>query len=78
MTVAKTFGYAIKSRLGGIDAKTVFDTKRGAVVNWLCSNARVSVTNNDSDDAIFQAFRTLAGPAGATCVKVWIAEIADD
>lgn len=46
----RAYGWAVV-RDGKIDVRTVHDTERGAMVNWLCVNG-VIVTANATDEQI--------------------------
>lgn len=66
------------NRENEILAKTVHETERGAVVNYLVTYLNVQVTNAWSDDAIFTYFRRWrelnANAADAVQVTIHIAK----
>lgn len=59
-----TRAFAVVSPKGEIDLKTVYDSERGAKVNWLCVRTRVMPMNTWSDETISEKFRILAEDMG--------------
>lgn len=66
---AQDTGYAMASSDGKIMMTTVYGTRRGAIVNWLCcSGFRVSA--DTSDQLIEHAYQSLSGLYGVEVVEV--------
>ena len=65
-----TEGYAITGP-SGIDIRTVSDTRRAAIINWLVVQARHMIHATDTDE---QIERLWAGCAGKThqCIRVLV------
>lgn len=70
-------GYAVKTK-DGIDLRTVFETRRGAAVNYLFVKG-LPITNDWSDERIMGTFEVMSLAASdlPEIVRVRIAE-ADD
>lgn len=60
----KNYGWAVVNG-GKIDARTVCDTRRAAIVNWLVTNTEVF-----TDEAIERAWHTHCGDAICTTVQI--------
>lgn len=50
-------GWAVVAMNGDIYIKTVSDTRRAAIINWLGTEKRVMVANYHTDDDIEQMWR---------------------
>lgn len=62
-------GWAVKDPKG-INVKTVSDTRRAAVVNWLVVEKGVMVLNAATDREIEDLWRRLCGPSEVTKVTI--------
>lgn len=73
---ASATGWAIK-HFDKIDVRTVHDTRRGAIVNWLVVSAKRVVTNAHSDEDIEQMWREARGghPEDAQVIQIIMHEI---
>lgn len=71
----KTEGFAIKNKQGEILVKTVSDTERAAMVNWLMIEASVAVWHDWSDEKITGTFSAYAFPAHASVIPVEVREV---
>lgn len=54
----------------GINVKTVSETRRAAIVNWLVVEKSIGVLNSDNDAQIELAWRNLCGPSEVMKVTV--------
>jgi len=66
-------GYAVISD-GAIQVPTISDTKRAAIVNWLCSRVGILMLNSASDDEIFETWKNLSAEHKGVLVSVLITE----
>lgn len=64
-----TQGWAVADP-DGINIKTVSDTRRAAIVNWLVVEKGCGVLNCASDEDIERAWRHLCGPSEVMEVTV--------
>lgn len=64
-----TNGWAVKDP-EGINIKTVSDTRRAAIVNWLVVEKGALATRTASDEDIEKAWRHLCGPSEVMAVTV--------
>lgn len=64
-----TQGFAAVNHRGEILIKTVSDTRRAAMVNWLVSEARIMVMQTDTDEEIAKGFLELAGKRGLALIE---------
>lgn len=62
-------GWAILDR-NHIKIRTVSDTRRAAIVNWLCTEKGVLVHNGTTDEQIEAAWHAECGDAICTTVDV--------
>jgi hypothetical protein len=63
-------GWAVNTEDGGINMRTVSDTRRAAIVNWLCDEAKYLVLQGASDDEIEKIWEHRRGRALAVPVIV--------
>lgn len=63
-------GWAIRDARG-VRIKTVSDTRRAAIINWLVTECQVLVTNLMPDDVIERAWETWRGEAQDINVRVY-------
>lgn len=63
-------GWAVVSGSGQIDVRTVCETRRAALVNWLVVHKKLSITVFDSDDDIERWWHHHSGQATCTTVTV--------
>ena len=54
----------------GIDMRTVSDTRRAAIVNWLCATGACLVHRGTTDERIEQIWQQSRGTAEAVPVRV--------
>lgn len=54
----------------GIDMRTVSDTRRAAIVNWLCASEACLVHRGTTDERIEQIWQRRRGSADAVPVRV--------
>lgn len=72
MKVEKAEGWAVVSK-GNILVRTVSDTRRAALVNWLVTEARVLVLTSWTDDDIETAWhKACRGDTQTICTTVSI------
>lgn len=71
MTVPPTIGWAV-AKSGRIDIRTVAESKRAAVVNWLLVGAAVRVNGNCSDGEIERLWMQHRALHNASAVKVCV------
>jgi hypothetical protein len=64
-----TQGFAAVNHRGEILIKTVSDTRRAAMVNWLVAEGRVIVFQTDTDEDIEKSFLELAGKRGLALIE---------
>lgn len=64
-----TKGWAVKDP-EGINIKTVSDTRRAAIVNWLVVEKGIGVYNATNDAQIEMTWRNLCGPSEVMEVSV--------
>jgi hypothetical protein len=62
--------FAVADRNGVILLRTVFDTERGAKVNWLVVYAGYMVTDFAADAHIAETFAEQSAAAGAQLIRV--------
>lgn len=68
-----TYGWAVRERASGtVLVRTIQDTERGAMVNWLVTDGKVFVTQSWTEAAIMAAFHRLGKPAGFETVVIRI------
>lgn len=65
-----TDGWAIMDSRGRILIRTVSDTRRAAIINWLCTEAGLMATRFAFDEQIEQAWTAKRGNAEAVAVTV--------
>ena len=54
----------------GINVRTVSDTRRVAIVNWLVVEKGIGVTNSATDEIIERAWKELRGPSEVLEVSI--------
>jgi hypothetical protein len=63
-------GWAVRDAQG-VKLKTVSDTRRAAIVNWLVTECQVLITNAMPDDVIERQWETWRGEAQDIQVRVY-------
>ncbi len=64
-----TQGWAVADP-DGLNIKTVSETRRAAIVNWLVVEKGVGIFNTTNDEQIEMAWRNLCGPSEVMEVTV--------
>lgn len=67
-------GWAVVER-GEVNIRTVSDTRRAAIVNWLVVDRRVLVTTAMADHQIERLWQDMAGLAECMTVEVRVATL---
>ena len=70
-------GYAVVG-VDGIDLHTVYPSRRGAIVNWLVTSAKIPLSSNASDDFIEQAWAAHSIDARVALCQVEVRVLNDD
>lgn len=68
--------YTIKRADGTLDGKAIYDTKRGAMANWLVTDRKMKVCDFYSDNLIEGIFNIEADDAKASLVELTVHETA--
>lgn len=63
-------GYGCRGA-NGVDIRTVSDTRRAAIVNWLVVHGKYFVTNNATDEAIESVWEHARGDWHVVPVRVY-------
>lgn len=64
-----TNGFAAVNHRGEILVKTVSETRRAAMVNWLVTELHFMITLNHTDEAIDELFRRNAAQRGLALIE---------
>lgn len=64
------YGWAVHDTEAGILVKTVSDTRRAAIVNWLCTKGGLLPTMSTPDDLIENEWRARRGSAEVMQVTI--------
>lgn len=70
----KCFGFAVRAKHGGILIRTVYPTKRGAMINYLIAHQNIFVCQHATDDEIKRAFEKTSGVHGDSMIRVIVKE----
>ena len=73
-----TQGFAAVNYRGEILIKTVSDTRRAAMVNWLVTEGRVMVFKDSTDAEIEEDFLNFAGKKGLACIEAVTVAVASN
>lgn len=63
-------GWAVQDGRGCVLMRTVSDTRRAAIINWLCTEAGLLATQFARDEQVEQAWKAKRGAARAVQVSV--------
>jgi hypothetical protein len=57
---------------GGLNIRTVSDTRRAAIVNWLVTEAMLMISNGHTDDHINALWDASRGEASVRPVRLYV------